>query len=58
MRALLLDMGCWNDLRGQVEPFTEVVKTLRGQGIVVPLPGKLSLQESTRRQRLASFDDL
>ena len=43
MCALLLDVGLWNDLSGQVEPFAEVVETLRSQRVVVPLPGELCL---------------
>ena len=38
MRALLLDVCGWDDLGGEVEPFAEEVETLRGEGVVVPLP--------------------
>lgn len=58
MRALLLDVGCWHDFCGEVEPFTEVVESLRGEGVVVPLPGKLSFQVAAGGERLAGFDDL
>lgn len=37
-RALLLDVGLGNNLGGEVEPFTEVVETLGGEGVVVVLP--------------------
>lgn len=33
--SLLLDVGSGNDLGGQVEPLSEVVKTLGSQGVVV-----------------------
>lgn len=33
--SLLLDVGGRNDLGGQVEPLSEVVETLRSQGVVV-----------------------
>lgn len=29
--ALLLDVRCWNDLGGQVQPFAEVVEAFRGE---------------------------
>lgn len=35
MRALLLDVGGGDNLRGQVEPLAQVVETLGGQGVVV-----------------------
>ena len=57
-RALLLDMGLGNNLGGEVEPFTEVVKTLGGEGVVVPLPGELGLEVAAGGQGLASLDDL
>lgn len=36
--ALLLDVRLGHDLSWEVEPFTEVVETLRGEGVVVVLP--------------------
>jgi hypothetical protein len=57
MRSLLLDVGCWNNLSGEVEPFAEVVETLWGESVVVVLPRELSLDVSTGGQRLASLDD-
>merc|ERR1712093_22673 len=38
VRSLLLDAGSWDNLSGEVKPFAEVVKTLRGEGVVVILP--------------------
>jgi len=38
VRALLLDVCSGHDFGGEVEPFAEVVETLRGEGVVVPLP--------------------
>jgi len=35
---LLLDVGSRNNLSWKVEPFAEVVETLRSEGVVVPLP--------------------
>jgi len=57
-RALLLDVGLGNDLGGEVEPFTEVVETLGGEGVVVPLPREAGLEVTARGQRLASLDDV
>jgi hypothetical protein len=56
--ALLFDVCCRNDLRREMEPFTEVVETLRGKGVVVPLPGELRLKVATGCERLAGFDYL
>jgi hypothetical protein len=52
-RALLLNVGLGNDLGGKVEPFTEVVETLGGEGVVVPLPREAGLEVTARGQRLA-----
>jgi hypothetical protein len=41
-----------------MEPFAEIVEALGGEGIVVPLPGELCLDVSTRAERLHSLDDL
>ena len=38
VRALLLDVSRRHDLSWQVKPFTEVVETLRSQGVVIVLP--------------------
>lgn len=57
MRSLLLDVGSGDDLGGEVKPFAEVVKTLGGQGVVVVLPGELSLDIAAGSQGLASLDD-
>lgn len=58
VRALLLDVSLRNDLSWQVEPLAEVVQTLWGEGVVVPLPRELGLQVAARGERLASLDDL
>lgn len=58
MAALLLDVGLRNNLSWEVEPFAEVVETLGGEGVVVPLPGELGLEVAARGKRLASLDDL
>ena len=58
MCALLLDMGLWHNLSGEVKPFAEVVETLWGEGVVVPLPGELGFQVAAGGERLASLDDL
>jgi len=44
VRALLLDVGLRNDLSWKVQPLAEVVETLWGEGVVVPLPGELGLE--------------
>lgn len=58
MRALLLDVRGWHNLSWEVKPFTEVVKTLGGEGVVVVLPRETGLEVAARSQRLAGFDDL
>jgi hypothetical protein len=58
VRALLLDVGLGHDLGGEVQPLAEVVKTLGGEGVVVPLPGELGLEVAAGSQGLASLDDL
>jgi hypothetical protein len=45
-----------HDLSRQVEPFTEVVETLRCEGVVVPLPRELSLEVAPGGERLAGLD--
>jgi len=47
-----------NDLRWEVEPFTEVVESLRGEGVVVPLPRELGLYVAAGAERLHRLDDL
>lgn len=56
--SLLLDVGCWHNLGWQVEPFSEVVEALRGEGVVVVLPGELGLDVASGGERLKGFDDL
>lgn len=58
MRALLLDVRLGDNLGGEVEPFAEVVETLRGEGVVVPLPRELGLEVAARGEGLGSLDDL
>ena len=48
-------MGLGNDLGREVEPFAEVVETLRGEGVVVPLPREAGLEVTARGQRLACW---
>lgn len=55
---LLLDVGSRHDLGGQVKPLSEVVETLGGQGVVVPLPRELSLDVAAAGQGLQSLDDI
>jgi len=43
-RALLLDVCLGHNLGGQVEPLAKVVETLRGESVVVVLPGETGLQ--------------
>lgn len=58
MAALLLDVRLGNDLGGEVQPFAEVVETLWGEGVVVPLPRELGLEVAARGERLAGLDHL
>lgn len=58
MGSLDLDVGRWNNLSGEMEPFAEVVETLWGEGVVVVLPRELSLDISTGGQRLTSLDNV
>jgi hypothetical protein len=58
VRALLLDVGLRNDLGREMEPLAQVVETLGGEGVVVPLPRELGLEVAAGGQGLASLDDL
>jgi len=58
MAAVLLNVGGWDNLRREMEPFAKVVETLGGQSVVVVLPGELGLKVSTRGEGLASLDDI
>ena len=51
-------MGLGHDLGGQVEPLSEVGETLVGEGVVVPLPRELGLDETLGGERLHGLDDL
>ena len=50
-------MSLGDDLGWDVKPFSEVGETLIGQGVVVPLPGELSLDISLGGQGLHQLDD-
>jgi hypothetical protein len=41
-----------------MEPVAQVVETFGGQGVVVPLPRELGLEEAARGEGLAGLDDL
>lgn len=56
VRSLLLDVGSRDDLSGEVKPLSEVVETLGGQGVVVPLPRELSLDIAAGRKALEGLD--
>jgi hypothetical protein len=56
VRALLLDVRRGHNLSRQVQPFAEVVQTLRGEGVVVVLPGELGLDITAGGERLAGLD--
>jgi hypothetical protein len=58
MRALLLDVSCWDNLGWEMEPLAEVVEALWGEGVVVVLPRELGLDVSTGGQRLASLHNV
>jgi len=46
MGSLLLDMGSWYNLSGEMKPFTEVIETLGGESVIIVLPRELSLDVS------------
>lgn len=56
--SLLLDVSGRDNLSREVEPFSEVVETFWGQGVVVVLPRELCLDVSSGSQGLESLDDL
>lgn len=58
VRALLLDVGSGHNLRREVKPFTQVLKTLGGEGVVVVLPREASLDVAAGLERLAGLDHL
>jgi hypothetical protein len=53
-----LHVSLGNDLRWDVEELSEVGETLVGEGVVVPLPRELGLDESLGGQGLHGLDDL
>jgi hypothetical protein len=50
-------VGLGNNLGGNVEVFSEVGETLVGEGVVVPLPRELGLDESLGGEGLHGLDD-
>lgn len=58
VRPLLLDVSSRDDLGREVQPLPEVVETLRGQGVVVVLPGELGLDVAAGVQGLEGLDDI
>jgi hypothetical protein len=58
VRTLGLDVCLGNNLGWEVKPFTEVVETFWGQGVVVPLPRKLGFDIAAGVEGLESLDDL
>jgi len=56
-RSSGLHVGLGNNLGGDVEVFSEVGETLVGEGVVVPLPRELGLDESPRGEGLHGLDD-
>ena len=55
---MLLNVRSGDNLSGKVEPFTEVVETLRSESVVVVLPRELSLDIAAGGERLAGFDNI
>lgn len=51
-------MGLGNNLGGDVEVLSEVGETLVGEGVVVPLPRELGLDESLGGEGLHGLDNL
>lgn len=51
-------MGGRDDLSWEVEPFSEVVKALWGEGVVVVLPGELGLEVASGGEGLSCLYDL
>lgn len=58
VRTLLLDVSGRDNLSRNVKPFTEIVKTLRGEGVIEVLPGELSPDVAAGVQGLAGLNDL
>lgn len=54
----LLQSGLWSNGLWEVEVLTQVLNTLIGKGVVVVLPGELSLNVTLRGQGLQSLDDI
>lgn len=54
--SLLLDVGGRNDLGGEVEPLSEVVETLGGEGVVVCVRKNLPSAPAPRYHRLPALN--
>ena len=50
-------MGSWDNLSWEVQVLSEVLKTLVGEGVVVPLPAELGVDEALGGQGLHNLDD-
>lgn len=53
-----MQSGLWSNGLWEVEVLTQVLNTLIGKGVVVVLPGELSLNVTLRGQGLQSLDDI
>lgn len=53
-----LQSGHWQDSLWDVQLLSKEVHTFVGQGVVVVLPGELSLDETFGGQRLQGLDDI
>ena len=51
-------VGGWDDLSWEVQVLSEVLETLVGEGVVVPLPAELGVDEALGGQALHSLDDV
>ena len=58
MRALLLNVRSRNNLSRKMKPLPQIIEALRGEGIIIVLPGKAGFNISAGSKRLASFDHL
>lgn len=53
-----LKKGLWNDTLWKTKELLQVLNTLLGKGVVVVLPGELSLNETSGGQGLHGLDDV
>jgi len=58
MRSLLLDVSSGDNLSGKMEPFAEVIETLRCESIVILLPRELRLDIAAGGKRLTGLDNV